>query len=146
KPVPRRKAATPALEGDPPNPVNRPPGCHFHPRCPHAMPICATEYPAPRAVAPGRVVACHLYNGGSEEMPVCLRRLGDIAWERRHLAGLREAGKDPQAGIPALPRRTLSGAGIALTRRSHSERSVKHGRPEHHLPRARPDIPAPAGL
>ncbi len=62
KPVARRKAATPALEGDPPNPVNRPPGCHFHPRCPHAMPICATEYPAPRAVAPGRLVACHLYD------------------------------------------------------------------------------------
>jgi peptide/nickel transport system ATP-binding protein len=66
KPVPRRKAATPALEGDPPNPVNRPSGCHFHPRCPHAMPICAAEYPTPRAVAPGRVVACHLYTGSSE--------------------------------------------------------------------------------
>ena len=61
KPVPRRKTVTPALEGDPPNPVNRPTGCHFHPRCPHAMPICTTEYPALRAVAPGRTVACHLY-------------------------------------------------------------------------------------
>ena len=61
KPVPWRRAATPALEGDPPNPVNRPTGCHFHPRCPHALPICTTEYPALRAVPPGRTVACHLY-------------------------------------------------------------------------------------
>jgi oligopeptide/dipeptide ABC transporter ATP-binding protein len=65
KPVSRRKTATPALEGDPPNPVNRPPGCHFHPRCPHAMPICTTEYPALRAVAPGRTVACHLYQASA---------------------------------------------------------------------------------
>ena len=63
KPIPRIKGATPALEGDPPSPVNRPSGCHFHPRCPFAMPICKEQYPALRAVAPGRTVACHLYNG-----------------------------------------------------------------------------------
>jgi len=61
KPVPRRKELTPALAGDPPNPIDRPRGCHFHPRCPHAMPICRDEYPAPRAVGPHRTVACHLY-------------------------------------------------------------------------------------
>jgi oligopeptide/dipeptide ABC transporter ATP-binding protein len=65
KPVPRRKTATPALEGDPPNPVHRPAGCHFHPRCPHAMPICTAEYPVLRAVAPGRTVACHLYQSSA---------------------------------------------------------------------------------
>ncbi len=64
KPVPVRKTATPALEGDPPNPINRPTGCHFHPRCPHAMPICREQYPALRPVAPGRAVACHLYGEG----------------------------------------------------------------------------------
>jgi oligopeptide transport system ATP-binding protein len=61
KPVPRRKTVTPALEGDPPNPANRPTGCHFHPRCPHAMPLCRTEYPPTVAVSAGRTVACHLY-------------------------------------------------------------------------------------
>jgi oligopeptide/dipeptide ABC transporter ATP-binding protein len=61
KPVPRRKEATPALEGDPPSPVNRPSGCHFHPRCPHAMPVCKEVYPALRAAGSGREVACHLY-------------------------------------------------------------------------------------
>jgi len=64
KPIPRRKELTPALTGDPPNPIDRPRGCHFHPRCPHAMPICREEYPVVRMVSPGRTVACHLYAEG----------------------------------------------------------------------------------
>ncbi len=55
-----RKSGAPALEGDPPNPINRPSGCHFHTRCPHVMPRCTEEYPAPRIIG-GRSVACHLY-------------------------------------------------------------------------------------
>ncbi len=60
--VPRQKATTPSLEGDLPSPVNRPSGCHFHPRCPHVMPVCKEEYPAQRRVSHGRSVACHLYS------------------------------------------------------------------------------------
>jgi peptide/nickel transport system ATP-binding protein len=63
KPVPGRREAAPALEGDPPNPINRPSGCHFHPRCPFAMPICKERYPEPRLVNGSRSVACHLYEG-----------------------------------------------------------------------------------
>jgi oligopeptide/dipeptide ABC transporter ATP-binding protein len=48
------------LRGEIPSPLSPPPGCRFHPRCPLAMPRCATEEPAPRADA-GRLVACHLY-------------------------------------------------------------------------------------
>ncbi len=70
KPVPVRKTATPALEGDPPNPIDRPTGCHFHPRCPHAMPICRARYPALLPVAPGRAVACHLYGEGESVVAV----------------------------------------------------------------------------
>jgi len=33
------------LEGDLPSPANPPQGCHFHPRCPHAMPRCSEAYP-----------------------------------------------------------------------------------------------------
>jgi peptide/nickel transport system ATP-binding protein len=33
------------LEGDIPSPINPPTGCHFHPRCPEAMPICSEQYP-----------------------------------------------------------------------------------------------------
>jgi oligopeptide/dipeptide ABC transporter ATP-binding protein len=61
KPVPRRKAPEPALQGDPPNPINLPSGCPFRTRCPHAMSVCAEVYPTLRTVSPGRSVACHLY-------------------------------------------------------------------------------------
>ena len=37
----RRKTIKPALTGDIPNAIERPSGCHFHPRCPLAMPICS---------------------------------------------------------------------------------------------------------
>ena len=49
-----------AIKGEIPSPLNPPPGCHFHPRCPHAHDRCRLEVPALRAVAPGRLSACHL--------------------------------------------------------------------------------------
>jgi oligopeptide/dipeptide ABC transporter ATP-binding protein len=49
------------MVGEPPSPVNLPTGCYFHPRCPHAMAVCATTEPRWREVAPGHQVACHLY-------------------------------------------------------------------------------------
>ena len=48
------------LPGEVPSPLNPPSGCHFHPRCPHAMPRCAQQMP-PLARVEGRMVACHLY-------------------------------------------------------------------------------------
>jgi oligopeptide/dipeptide ABC transporter ATP-binding protein len=47
------------LPGDTPHAAAPPPGCPFHPRCPLAVEICRTSVPQPRAVAPGRQVACH---------------------------------------------------------------------------------------
>jgi peptide/nickel transport system ATP-binding protein len=44
-----------AIGGEPPNPIDPPPGCPFHPRCPQAIAICRTERPAFRDN-----VACHL--------------------------------------------------------------------------------------
>jgi oligopeptide transport system ATP-binding protein len=49
------------LEGDVPSPIRPPPGCHFHPRCPRAMPVCAAEAPALKEIGPRHIVACHLY-------------------------------------------------------------------------------------
>ena len=51
-----------AVEGDMPNPIERPAGCHFHPRCPFAMDVCRVEYPPLRTVGAGRAVACHLHD------------------------------------------------------------------------------------
>ncbi len=47
--------------GDVPSPINPPSGCHFHPRCPHAMDICKQEYPPLKEVSPGHRVACWLH-------------------------------------------------------------------------------------
>ncbi len=47
-------------KGELPSPMAPPSGCHFHPRCPHAMPRCAAERPVLRDVAPGHLSACHL--------------------------------------------------------------------------------------
>jgi peptide/nickel transport system ATP-binding protein len=73
----RRPGGRIVLQGDPPNPVDRPTGCAFHPRCPVATPLCAREVPGlkPRP-ADGRLVACHVAQG-------------EVA---------------PGKGIPALPR------------------------------------------
>jgi peptide/nickel transport system ATP-binding protein len=61
--VPRidsRKRAFSAVKGEIPSPLNPPSGCHFHPRCPHAMARCREETPALKEIAPGRRSACHL--------------------------------------------------------------------------------------
>ena len=49
-----------SIEGEIPSPLKPPPGCHFHPRCPHAHARCRVEIPALREIAPGRLSACHL--------------------------------------------------------------------------------------
>jgi oligopeptide/dipeptide ABC transporter ATP-binding protein len=53
------------LAGEVPSPLNPPSGCHFHPRCPHAMAKCAKVAPGLADVA-GRMVSCHLYAAGAE--------------------------------------------------------------------------------
>ncbi|UFJ39799.1 dipeptide ABC transporter ATP-binding protein [Brevibacillus humidisoli] len=49
------------LTGDVPSPQNPPSGCTFHTRCPVATDACRSVVPKWREVAPGRHVACHLY-------------------------------------------------------------------------------------
>ena len=61
--VPRldvRRKTFAAIRGEIPSPLAPPPGCHFHPRCPHAMPRCKIERPLLWEIAPGRLSACHL--------------------------------------------------------------------------------------
>jgi len=59
-PDPAVKRRRIVLQGDVPNPIRPPSGCHFHPRCPHVMERCRTEAPLLREIAPGRMAACHL--------------------------------------------------------------------------------------
>ena len=60
-PDPAAAVAMAFQEGEPPSPVDPPPGCHFHPRCPRVMPVCRSLAPALQTVGEGRSVACHLY-------------------------------------------------------------------------------------
>jgi peptide/nickel transport system ATP-binding protein len=48
------------IRGEIPSALAPPPGCHFHPRCPHAFERCRNEVPALREIAPRRLSACHL--------------------------------------------------------------------------------------
>jgi oligopeptide/dipeptide ABC transporter ATP-binding protein len=49
------------IEGEPPSPLNPPPGCRFHPRCPYAMDVCRRQEPPEVEVKDDHYVACHLY-------------------------------------------------------------------------------------
>ncbi len=64
--IPSISRAQGRLEGIPgvaPSPLEWPSGCRFHPRCSEAFDRCRYEEPSTMEVAPGRRVACHLYNG-----------------------------------------------------------------------------------
>ncbi|MGE5171764.1 MAG: ABC transporter ATP-binding protein, partial [Rudaea sp.] len=52
------KARTP-VAGEVPNPLAPPPGCTFHPRCPHANDRCRNEVPALKPAPSGGIAACH---------------------------------------------------------------------------------------
>jgi len=56
-----RKGAFQPLKGELPSPLAPPPGCPFHPRCEHAMPVCREIRPDMAGIAPGRSAACHLH-------------------------------------------------------------------------------------
>jgi peptide/nickel transport system ATP-binding protein len=55
----RRRSFAP-IGGELPSPLHPPSGCHFHPRCPHAMARCSIEQPRLRKVGTEHHSACHL--------------------------------------------------------------------------------------
>jgi peptide/nickel transport system ATP-binding protein len=55
----RRRKFIP-IRGEIPSPLHPPSGCHFHPRCPHAMARCKEEVPVLKEVEAGHWAACHL--------------------------------------------------------------------------------------
>ena len=61
--VPRldqRKRDFNPIAGEIPSPLDPPSGCHFHPRCPHVMPVCKTQVPQLLNRHENHIVGCHL--------------------------------------------------------------------------------------
>ena len=56
----RRRQFEP-IRGEIPSPLDPPPGCHFHPRCPKTQDICRPALPALDPIGPGRPAACHFW-------------------------------------------------------------------------------------
>jgi peptide/nickel transport system ATP-binding protein len=53
------------LAGDPPNPINPPPGCRFHTRCTFAEGLCSKTVPPLQISGVGHSAACHMAHVGS---------------------------------------------------------------------------------
>jgi peptide/nickel transport system ATP-binding protein len=63
---PDKRTEVPPISGDPPNPIDPPPGCRFHTRCPFAEPLCANSAPKLTALDNmGHQAACHMAIPGS---------------------------------------------------------------------------------
>ncbi|WP_420393939.1 ABC transporter ATP-binding protein [Acuticoccus sp.] len=69
-PDPRRKRERLVIQGDVPSPAKPPPGCHFHTRCPFAIPECRTIDPPLLEVAAGHHVACIRRPVGADPVPL----------------------------------------------------------------------------
>jgi oligopeptide/dipeptide ABC transporter ATP-binding protein len=65
-PTLERKGVFRGIPGLAPSLVDKPKGCAFHPRCPHAMAVCSLQDPALTETRPNRWVACHLYTQAPE--------------------------------------------------------------------------------
>jgi oligopeptide/dipeptide ABC transporter ATP-binding protein len=67
------------LAGEPPNPVDPPTGCAFHPRCPRAQSRCVTERPELTDGGSGRLAACHFPLGAGEVLTAQASGTGRVA-------------------------------------------------------------------
>ncbi|MBU8538031.1 ABC transporter ATP-binding protein [Falsiroseomonas tokyonensis] len=93
-PDPRRRGLVKPIGGDVPSPMNPPPGCRFHTRCPFAQDRCKAEMPVLRDIGPGQQVACHFaevlppFDAASHEgiAPVAAKRLALYAAAKARLA------------------------------------------------------------
>jgi oligopeptide/dipeptide ABC transporter ATP-binding protein len=88
-----RARSRPVLGGEPPNPIDPPPGCRFHTRCPYATEVCRTVEPPLWEYPDGHLAACH--------HPRNLQA-GDREGGRRSALSPHSAGDDPPEGVTAV--------------------------------------------
>ena len=75
-----------SIPGAPPNLIDPPPGCRFHPRCPDAMVVCPAKPPIEQTLDGGRRVLCWLH-GPAAQIPDG----GTTTLEREEIAVAEEA-------------------------------------------------------
>ena len=89
------------LEGEPPNPIDPPSGCRFHPRCPHATEICQRVEPPLAEYANGHLAACHHpLNVSAEEIQAATKSPASP------LSAGEELPQAPASTAPLQPRAT----------------------------------------
>jgi len=69
-PVPGMARERVILKGDVPSPINPPPGCRFHTRCPYVFDRCRVEEPALASTEEGHLAACHLHALPADRNPL----------------------------------------------------------------------------
>jgi len=62
-----KKGELASIPGMVPSLITPPPGCKFHPRCPHAMDICRKKFPQMVEIGKGQLARCFLYGGGAKK-------------------------------------------------------------------------------
>lgn len=62
---PKNRTLEAPISGDPPNPINPPPGCRFHTRCTFAQSVCSARVPKLTELSITHRVACHMADSGS---------------------------------------------------------------------------------
>ena len=84
---PRENRARPrqVVEGEPPSPIDPPPGCRFHTRCPYATDICSRVEPPLAEYPNGHLAACHHPRNVTED---------EVAAARRSAASPLSAGEE----------------------------------------------------
>lgn len=90
------------IPGQPPSPEAPVPGCRFHPRCDHAMPVCVRDTPTVRGFGAGQAVACHAVTADGRlrppaELPLIASAtlVAEAAAEGVEVDPARDAGGDP---------------------------------------------------
>ena len=82
------------VSGEPPNPIDPPPGCVFHPRCPRATDVCRTVEPPLTQYAGDHVAACHHPRNVSAD---------ELGAARRSDASPLRAGEEPPRAAVTAP-------------------------------------------
>jgi oligopeptide/dipeptide ABC transporter ATP-binding protein len=103
------RPAAPRLDGDPPNPIDIPAGCRFHPRCAHADEVCRSQVPATSDGPDGSMVTCHhardLDLPGIDQAETRRRPAAKARFELYRAASLR-TDEAPAAPAPLPPSKT----------------------------------------